>query len=316
MTTITITYTLSEVGRRASLLAGGDGRRDQAVQVPVTPELLAQASVDLDGHATIDMRQNGYAAIATRATVEYESVVLRVDAQDAPIADPAAWVLDLARRQAEIVGAAKAEVEAMVAARRRDEEEAIAKKTQATRAEIAKWLASDPRASQQSGATTPWWVGDSKVQIEYAEDPDAIRAEARRRNDLQAAAVAAAEAARIADRDTWIRAHGSDRLKKCLDLGLIDKCAGVYRDERLAHDFPGWIVDCDETAEESEIRNPSIEALAVLEEARKISADAMLVKVREEASDCDEYETPEWREAVRLDELPGIESSKVFYRLI
>jgi hypothetical protein len=42
------------------------------------------------------------------------------------------------------------------------------------------------------------------------------------------------------DVEKWVKKHGSSRLKKAMALGLLDKLMGVYRDERLAHERPGW----------------------------------------------------------------------------
>lgn len=154
---------------------------------------------------------------------------------------------------------------------------------------------------------------DRNRQIQRDAENDALAERGRVTVEVKRAD----DEAYAAQRDEWIRAHGSDRLRKILDLGYIDESRSVYRDERLALDYPGWIVDCDATAEESEIRNPSLEALEALEEARRISPDAQLVKVRAAFGDGSDYEGAQpWREAIRLDDLPGIRSSKVFYRLV
>ena len=78
MTPIKISYALSEVGRRASLLAGGDGRRDQSVSVEATSELLALASVAADGTASVYLAGQHDAPIADPATE-----VLRQSAEEA-----------------------------------------------------------------------------------------------------------------------------------------------------------------------------------------------------------------------------------------
>lgn len=76
----------------------------------------------------------------------------------------------------------------------------------------------------------------------------------------------AKEAAEIAERDQWIQEHGSDRLRKALELGLMDSMLKSYREERLALDRPGWrfASEYDREDEEHEIREPSIAALDAL----------------------------------------------------
>ncbi|MBD3262056.1 MAG: hypothetical protein GF334_10400 [Candidatus Altiarchaeales archaeon] len=71
-----------------------------------------------------------------------------------------------------------------------------------------------------------------------------------------------------AERAEWIREHGSDRLKKALELNLLDKSDGLYKDERLGKEFPGWrwVEEIDEGGI-SEIRNPTLQALESFEEA-------------------------------------------------
>lgn len=351
MAQVKIVYRLSEAGRRASLLAGGDGRELQIVQVEATPELLALATVRPDGTAwiyvtsraegderarlgledrnsshSIDLRSiaktyavgsDGHAAVKTG----WDDGTLWLDAPPAGLAN---WVLGIPsdneeRRQAvEAAGASErarlAEVDKTRAA-----EEAASAAEQAQY--VAGWLADPARAGKTAYNEVTLYAGlEATGTCRVVRSPSpALEAEVKRREKARItaslAAAAAAATAAESERDAWIRAHGSERLRKCLDLGMVENCAGVYRDERLAHDYPGWVIDCKDTEEESEIRNPSLEALAALEEARKIDMGASLVKVRRKANEYDDGPT-EWREAVRIDDLPGITSTKIFYRLI
>jgi hypothetical protein len=38
----------------------------------------------------------------------------------------------------------------------------------------------------------------------------------------------------------WVLEHGSDRLKKAHQAGMLTLCQGVYRSERLSLERPGW----------------------------------------------------------------------------
>ena len=48
---ISITYHLSEEGRKKSLLLGGDGKKEQVIEADLSPELLSRAYVREDGNA-------------------------------------------------------------------------------------------------------------------------------------------------------------------------------------------------------------------------------------------------------------------------
>lgn len=117
-----------------------------------------------------------------------------------------------------------------------------------------------------------------------------------------------------ADRDAWIAAHGSERLRLALAHGLAGQSAGVYRDERLAHELPGWQW-ADRELEVSPVHNPS---LAGLRELATTPAAALqstptglllraltvaLVKVRQES---------DWEEALLIERLPWAPGRRAF----
>lgn len=88
---------------------------------------------------------------------------------------------------------------------------------------------------------------------------EAERAEKRRRHEEEAQR-------EEAERVGWIGAHGSKRLQRLAAEGI--ECGAVYRDERLAHDRPGWRWVSEVNGEDGEPRNPPEEALDLLDEAR------------------------------------------------
>jgi len=53
---VTATYTLPESGRKASLLAGGNGRADQTIDLDIPGNRLHLVTVDADGHARLKLR--------------------------------------------------------------------------------------------------------------------------------------------------------------------------------------------------------------------------------------------------------------------
>ncbi len=105
-------------------------------------------------------------------------------------------------------------------------------------------------------------------------------------------------------RDAWIAAYGSERLRLALAHGLADQSLGVYRDERLAHELPGWSW-ADRELEISDIHNPSLDALRTLAAVNgpPRNATATLVKVRQES---------DWQEALLIVELPWAPGRRAF----
>jgi hypothetical protein len=152
---------------------------------------------------------------------------------------------------------------------------------------------------------------DADSMVQAARD-----AEQRARDQAKkegAALLAAAE------RDAWIAQHGSERLKKCVALGYSAECRGLYRDERLALEAPGyeWDPPGARAYKESEIRNPSAAALDELERQRATYPDAALLKIRRPADEDDEE--PQWQEAIRIDgwdDLPWADAGRIAYLLV
>jgi len=84
------------------------------------------------------------------------------------------------------------------------------------------------------------------------------------------ASAAQAELAKTAEteeRRQWIEAHGSERLKLCVELGV--GCEQAYRNERLAATYPGWVWADTMPGRGHDPHDPPIEALHALRAARK-----------------------------------------------
>lgn len=73
----------------------------------------------------------------------------------------------------------------------------------------------------------------------------------------------------------WIKEHGSARLQLCAAEEIEHDA--IYRDERLALERPGWRWERDVAGEEHEPRNPPLEALELLTEARETDPDCCLM---------------------------------------
>jgi hypothetical protein len=247
MATITISYKLSETGRKASLATGGDGKCHQSVTVLLTPELLEIADVNNDGRATYDSRR----------------------IYDAPITDVAAAAITVAAERAK----ESAEAEARRAAERAQaiahyEADMLALRNMSP----AQWDYTGHGLKTIAPRGSEYYTHELPADLKIAVD-----AEYNRRREIANAAeatekkrTAEATAKRIAERDIWIKAHGSARLQKGLALDQIETMFGVYRDERIAHDIGiDWIAwGCAVEPEDNDLLNPNETYLDALAEAR------------------------------------------------
>jgi len=262
--TVQIRYRLSEAGRRASLIAGGDGRDGQTVDVPATQELIALAEVSADGVARISLRSPGYGF-------------------DSPVADPAAVAIaEAADRQFQ-----RAEVDA------RAERQSIARDAQ-IRADVHAYLSDS--TSRRVGTCAILYIGNrrsgppSGEALTLPEDLDYVLDEHDRRCALDAQISADAARREVAEREAWIRAHGSDRLRRHVAEGI--EYSAVYRDEHTAWEAaeldrmaPGWMYG--EAEDSDEPRSVSDDVLALLDAAREslpgsLHASARIRYIRDE----------------------------------
>lgn len=79
------------------------------------------------------------------------------------------------------------------------------------------------------------------------------------------------------EQEDWIKAHGSERLRKAVALGMLEVSQGVYRDERVNEAHRGWLSGVG--AKLSPILNPTLEELDYLERMRRFWPDAVLEKM-------------------------------------
>ena len=243
---IRIQYLLSEQGRKASILAGGDGRHVQRLTVEVLPEALALAHVAADGTATVYVGHDGMALEVVQRTitgydpVEYGDAaghlrtVRGVVEWDSPQAPTDLLASEAARR---------AGVQTERATRLAESEAAAS--TRAAEAEAERRDVAAMRAEEE------------RRQAAHAAE-----------NECRRAAAAQAALAYTAEREAWVVVHGSERLRAALVLGLLAECDAVYCDERLAVERPGWEWE-PESVEVQALRNPSVEQLSELAAARR-----------------------------------------------
>lgn len=181
---------------------------------------------------------------------------------------------------------------------------------------VAAWLptAVEPQATVRR--SPEWQAVNDRLYAEAVAAKEKREAdEAAKKKREKEAQVARAER-RAKEIEAWAAAHGSDRLKQCVENGW--ECDAVYEDERLALEFPGWVWNDDTIPDLDEPRNPPADAvalfgkaLATLPEDRRASADLRFWKVKE----TDEYDgetTTQTGYCVEADPGPWTNSTIVF----
>lgn len=328
-----VVYLLSEAGRKAALLAAEPATRLRIDRLPATAALLEHATVGTDGRAWLILG-GGQMAVRRDRYVNLVSTPVQGDVvedvradegesrsgieYDAPMADEAAVLAalaaDRARRakKAELRAAAEAEKQAAEEAER----QAAAARPPAMMAAIEAYLAhddtiygmsscwdgSDWTLHAKEGAAGEVLVGQRELAKAggSSEIIEQVRQEVRRRHEASEQASkerrekeAAAKKQEMLD---WIAAHGSERLKLAVKLGMLDNSMGIYRDERLAKERPGWQWDRDEDKERGRI-NPGLDELRYLEDERARDPGVALSSVGV-VDDDDGNEIVEWRPAL------------------
>lgn len=132
-----------------------------------------------------------------------------------------------------------------------------------------------------------------RAAVAVQKQREAAEAEAKRLAEAEAKRLAEAEAAaRRDERATWIQAHGSLYLRKCLSSRY--DCQRQYAIERAARDFPGYVVDIEDDATWKSRSGPSE---AALDEAARV--DGLVVWLTNEpratpqaTNDDGDYEEP------------------------
>lgn len=254
---VKIVYRLSANGRKASLLAGGDGKQVQTLSVahgdPLYPQAVALSKVEVDGMAVVNLNTSmtlppdgvwGFPEYDTPQTVD--SLIRDEQARQS-------WLEDRkAKDEVEKVAERKSRVAELLAAGVDSLLYWTGMRWQTTREadDLQKHLGD---LYQQAVVT-------AKAKTEAADADKEAKAAAEKQAKAERIAREKAEIA------AWAEQHGSDRLKKCVANNI--ECGAIYRDERLALEYPGWEVDGNDLPTWDEPRNPPAEALELLDKAR------------------------------------------------
>lgn len=166
---------------------------------------------------------------------------------------------------------------------RLEEEERLERERREAQNPIIDVFLADPSARPTRLDSCPYYwieIAGEKIDNKHPRWTE-LRDEQARRAEID-------ERAKYAERDAWIAAHGSDRLKRLLAEGI--ECGGVYQEERLALERPWWEWGQNLRGEAKAPRNARQEGLDLLDEARKTDPGAKLVWwVTEHEHDACEY---------------------------
>lgn len=270
MAQITINYKLSEEGRKASLLAGGDGKEEQTLTADVTEELLQYGSVFPDGNAHWNVydktvRYKIYGGGSEKPSISKES------------------------RLKPIYFDAPQTVESLLAYQRAAVAEAEAEK-----------VALEAELPDQIDA----WEKRNAARKKEEEERKAKEAAEKAAEKAERDKIEAERAVREADRAAWIAECGSDYLRRAAALGY--NCQRQYAKERAALEFPNFELDFDGYARWCGRSCPSEDALGRVERLISAGYKAKVVwldkPVAEEDKDEDVFEP---REAVVVSEYLG-----------
>lgn len=236
-----IHYLLSEKGRKAHILSGGDGKQFQTLEVEATPEIIDLAAVDESGNVELNVGfshiHKGWPEGRVNIDVKiyndswgpklsYDSEIHRFD--EPQTADQLiAW--EKARR--EKISRKEAELQPELERAKEEHEKERARREAAEK--------------EREEADRKWRA----AQEEQAQKREAEKAE-------------------------WIEKFGSDYLKDAHRLGY--NCQRQYVKERADKEFPEFIVDFDDECLWKERTCPSPEAL---EEVKKLIQKGYEAKV-------------------------------------
>ncbi|NPV45246.1 MAG: hypothetical protein HPY70_14930 [Firmicutes bacterium] len=251
-------YLLSEAGRKKSLLAGGDGKELQVLEVEVTPEIVNLGRVDSDGNILLEIGFSTYPSDRARGIFSPG----KIDIEKTPIKEywESGWKwgykeavhrFDEPQTMESLLAWEQARLERLQNAETNPENlNLIAQFESEHQARVAE---------------------EEKKKLERETDRARIEAERAAREEEEKAL----RAEREREKKQWISLYGSDYLKRAVALGY--DCQRQYVTERAAREFPDYEVDFDCRAEWRSRSCPSEEALDEVEDALERGFSAQVV---------------------------------------
>jgi hypothetical protein len=242
---VTASYLLSEEGRKASLLAGGDGRELQQISLQVPASRLHLVSVDKQGVARLKLRP--------RFETESDERIIRIDT--APVYDVPPSIEDLYRaaaRNHELERAFHAQRTTAQTKRRETEHELRERVARTFMGDKALRALNHPAPSPKQcyivaehrrllfDVSTDQGLAQGVPQEAHRRFRDDLRAREERNRQQRSAQLALHEEKKrfIAD---WIAKHGSDEQKARQAAGMLPMSEAI---EAITEDTFAILRDC------------------------------------------------------------------------
>lgn len=235
-----VVYHLDEDGRKKDIINGGNGKREQVFYVPVTERLLEMAKCDFEGNLKLEVKIPVY-----RYNYRWK------DENDGDFSYKEYYVSNISCSITEF--SSPQTIDSILKAY--DEAEK-------TRIEMEKELEKMNKEAYNERLK------------EYQELLERRKEKERKLKEEKEKEIARLEALRKEQED-WIRKHGSQYLKDCLELGV--KANLEYIVERAAMEHPSYVVDYADEADFEDRISPSQEALDELKRLRQQGIDSKIV---------------------------------------
>jgi hypothetical protein len=240
--TAKIHYLLNEEGRKASILAGGDGKEKQILECEVTPEVLELAKVNSNGEVILDLTGSNFVLDlkikpGKSGQITPYGVIMPEPPQIKEVYQgwSGTYYFSAPQSPGDLIAWEKARREKLAAR----------------------------RAELQPEYDRLMAKHEADMALCLAEKEKRAAEEAARKKEAEEKAAAEKKAA-AEEKAAWIQAHGSDFLKRAFALGY--DCQRQYVTERAEMEAPGYQVDFDDEFSWKSRSCPSEEALEMVEE--------------------------------------------------
>ncbi len=280
-----ILYALSQKGQKQSILEGENGQRVQKLTVPdeLIPRYLKIAIVAPDGSSETEIGARGlHVRAVNQVEFEWRPEKQRTElGTDSNLKSIYVEEWRPARIQKALSFDAPQTVEALLAV----EEKRLKAVSEQTKEAV--------QAECDQRNNTPEAIIERQEAEQLVAETRQKRKEERERREAKVREKEELKHRELEEAISWAKEHGSERLKLIVEDGLFESSQGVYRDERLAAERPGWIWDDywhRGQVEHLEPRNPSLNDLQWAREVRKTVPDAELIFAKlDPETDYDEY---------------------------
>ncbi|MDD5701047.1 MAG: hypothetical protein PHU23_03260 [Dehalococcoidales bacterium] len=252
---ITVVYYLNEDGRKKNLLAGGDGKQEQSLTIPLSEKLLKWAEVDTTGYVRLDLKQ-------------------RPNLQEQEVHGEGVYFYDPLVGH-KIMGNQTEKYQFVAVYPRWSSEKVTFSNTLAESDVIAflEKVEADIN-TLQAQVTTTREQAEEKIKAEFPafkaqkqeefENSIAELKANRAREEQERQEELSRKERQKQDQADWIAQYGSERLKLCQKGNY--PCKKLYLEERVLHELgEGWFIDTKNEAEIEDRANPSLEALTIVE---------------------------------------------------